>query len=455
MYCVIVGDIVKSRQLEPLVREKATRVINETFDRINTEYIKSLMAPFGMVRGDAFEGVILTQHYAPKIAQDIIKALYRVDKTMVHISVALGQLSVTGSDRNITDGPAFHTALDNLEKMKKNGSQHWLQISFTIGPLAQALFDSQIALLSALTESWTDKQREIVWATEMYGGYKKLVSKNLGVQASVVSKQLKAARYDTYRQAWDGMTDFLVNMDNYSGEEAVVEKSYVPYFNLAKREYKLHNNELAVSLLQKSLELAKKDFGQDTPLLIPIYIGLTETYVLIGKNDDAENAIQEAERLQAELPKTRLEYIETLMAKASVCNSKGDFTIFEKCYLNALEIAKTFLNANHPIFRTINNDLAVRYMLQGKYQKALNLFTDALNNINISRRKNEYPIDYAVILGNMANCNKQLGNYKQALAYGEESLNVFLENLPPNHEDVIKAKELLAGIKSMAEVEKA
>ena len=447
MYCVIVGDIVNSRQLDAAVREKATRAANEIFDRINTEFASSLMAPFGMVRGDAFEGVLLTQHHAPKIVQDIIKALFRVDRTMVRISVALGHLTVTGSDRNITDGPAFHDALESLSRMKESGSLHWLQISFKVGPLAQALVDSNIALLTALTESWTDKQREAVWTAEMYKGGKKLISKNLGIQSSVVTKQLEAARFTVYHQAWEGLTDFLANMDDYTGDKAIVEKSYVPYYNIALREIQLSNYELAVQLLRKSLELGKQDLGEDNPLLIPIYNELSEVYIFIGQYDDAESAVQEAERIQADMPKMRLDYVGTLVSKALVCLRKHDLIQCEKCYLAALEIANNILSANHPVIGNINNRIALYFMGIEEYQKALHHHEQALNNS--SMYKDKYPIDHADTLHNMAHCYKFLSEYNNALICEEEALKIYLENLPPTHKRVTDAKKLLAEIKSI------
>jgi len=203
------GDIVNSRDLDSNSRDNIKRASKVIFDRINTKYAKNLMASFGLVRGDAFEGVLLTQHDAPQIVQDIIKAFYRADKTVVRICVVLGGLTVTSSDRNETDGPAFHRALDALEEMKKSGSNHWFQVSFDICEREKPLVDSNLALLSALTERWTDKQREVVWATEENGGNQKSVGIMFGIMPSVVSRQLKVAKYDIYRQAWAALSAFL------------------------------------------------------------------------------------------------------------------------------------------------------------------------------------------------------------------------------------------------------
>ena len=216
MYCVILGDIVDSRNINDDVRNKIKRSALNTFDQLNKVYSDKLMAPFGLVRGDAFEGVLLTQHDAPQIVQDIIKAFYRTYKTIVRICVVLDELTVTGYDRNEVDGPAFYKALDNLDKLKKNGSNHWLQVSFDVGLYGKSLVDSNLSLLSALTEHWTDRQRETAWIYEEHGNSQKSVSEILGVASSVVNKQLKAAKYDVYRQAWNSLTEYLTMIDEYT-----------------------------------------------------------------------------------------------------------------------------------------------------------------------------------------------------------------------------------------------
>ena len=233
MYCVIMGDIINSRGLEPEIRERVTQAAKNAFDKINTEYSRSLLATFGLVRGDSFEGVLLTQYLAPQIILDIIKAFYRVEKTLVRISAVVGELTITSPDRNEVDGPAFTQVMDDLARLKQRGSAHWMQVSFDIGlSLGQALLSSQLELLATLTEKWTDKQREACWVAEEIEGQKaypketakkhelyKLVANKLNSTSAVAKKHLVAASYDAYRQAWDGICLFLAEIDEYIADK--------------------------------------------------------------------------------------------------------------------------------------------------------------------------------------------------------------------------------------------
>lgn len=446
MYCVIVGDIIRSREIAPETREKVLYAAKNVFDRINTDYLSSLMAAFGMVRGDAFEGVLLTQYQAPKIIQEIIKAFYRVDKTVVRISVVTGQLTTVGSDRNETDGPAFYQAMDDLEKMKKRKSGHWLQVSFDTDSLAQPIVESQLRLLTALTEGWTDRQREIAWEMEAYSMQQKLVGKKLGISTPVINKQLKAANYEAYKLAWESLEKYLVAVEEATVEDKPPEKSYLAYYNVGLRRCKQYKFEESLPLLQKSLELAVADLGKDDLQLVPVYNALAEIYTQMSRFSQAEEAIQEAMRLQERLPKARLQYVETLQYKARMFYLAGDYKMEGEYLEEALNIARNILNEEHPIIGQLNNDLALLYREQNEFEGALSIYDSVL--ASVERGKADAPVDYAMVNYNIALCYYDMRKFKEAVSYTEEALAVFEENLPPNHEYIQNSRELLSDCKS-------
>jgi len=445
MYCVVVGDIVDSRAVDTDIRKRITTALQSAFDRINTDYIGSLMTTFGMVRGDAFEGVMLTQYHAPQIVQDIIKAAYSVEKTKVRISVVLGQLTVTSDDRNIADGPAFHTAFEKLEKLKTRESTHWLQVSFDIGSLAQSLVNSHLALMTALTKGWTNKQHEIVWAMEKHGGRQKAVGKMLGIPPSVVSKQLKAANYDAYRQAWEGLTDYLINMDEYTTEDKpIIEKSYVPHFNRGLYELERQRNfEAAQYHFQIALNTAKNEMDKDDPLLIPLYNKLARASIFTEKYEDASRFINECMRLQEKMPKARMQYAETLLIHAELNHVIKDYLAAKELYQKALDIARELLGDDHDFTGSMYNSYASLHYHMSDYDEALKYFKMALRNT-----KEERSIDYATMLSNIARCHYATKNYKQATLYAEEALILHEENLPPNHKYIKSLRQLLSDLKN-------
>jgi tetratricopeptide (TPR) repeat protein len=443
VYCAIVGDIIKSKELAPDVRERATRAAQKVFDWINTEYGSSLMAPFGMVRGDGFEGILLTQSYAPDIAQDIIKALYRVDKTKVRISVAMGTLTVTSYDRNVVDGPALHTAYENLEALKERNGDHWLQVAFFIGDLTKSLINSQNALLMALTEGWTERQHEVVWAMEEYESKQNRVSKALGIPASAVKKHVQATNYDVYRQAWNGLTDFLVEMDAYTTQEKpVMEMGYVPFFNAGMVAlYKWLNYETAISHFLKSVRLAIGELGEDDPLIIPIYNELASAYIA---SDEYEKSIEYttlALRLQKSMPKSRLQYMETLLNKADALGKLKKFGEAEKIFLTLFDLARDNINHNHPFMGTLHNNFAVLYWDMDEYKNALKQYQTSLD---ISKENEGFisPVQFAILILNIAECHDAVGNTVEAYKHITEAIKIWDESLPHNHTNILRARRL-------------
>ena len=218
LYSVIVGDLIDSKTKDVAARAVIFRAAKDTFDRINANYGDGILAEFGLVRGDAFEGVLLARRMAPRIIQEIIKGFYEADGTRLRICMVTSELTTVSTDRNEADGPAFHQALAAIEEMKKSGSRHWLQVSMHTQSAGQPLLEGLLSALTALTETWTDRQRQIVWAMEALSGQRRLVAEQLGINVSSVYKQLKAARYPAYRQAWQSMERYFEDLDPRAGE---------------------------------------------------------------------------------------------------------------------------------------------------------------------------------------------------------------------------------------------
>ena len=450
MYCIIVGEIVNASKLDPDTRKKISSAIQNTFDRINTDYISMLMTSFGMVRGDGFQGVLLTQHHAPQIIQDIIEAAYSVEKTTLRISVAHGALTVTSDDRNMADGPALHAALTNLEKLKKRDSAHWLSVAFNVAPLAQALVDSLLALMTALTEGWTEKQRELVWLVRKCGDRQKTAGKRLNIPPSVVSKQLKAASYETYRQAWAGLKDYLVHVDEHvAADRSITEKSYVSFFNVGVYAIESGRNfAVALSHFQSALQAAKEELEENNPLLIPIYNKLARTSLFVKDYEKADAFISESMKLQEKMSKLRVPYADTLLIKAEISLDMKDYTAATAFFQKALDIALDVLGDSHPYIAEIYAGFAIMYQTLEKDENALAYF----EMIQVIKQKyiNEIPpADYATTLHNIAVCHYYARNYTKAIHCAEEALCLFEDNLPYGHEHIENAKFLLSQLKSM------
>jgi len=446
------GDIINSRSLAPEVREKVTQAAKNTFDRINTKYRGSFLADFGLVRGDSFEGVLLSPYYAPQIMMDIVKAFYNVEKTLVRISAVMGQLTITSSDRNEVDGPVFENVMGALAELKERESTHWMQISFDIGTLGQSLINSQIELITTLTERWTDKQREICWVAEEIEEQEaypkdtakkqdlyKLVANKLGSTSAVIKKQLNAASYDVYRQGWDGIRAFLVEIDEYAVTDiSLTQKSYLSYLNVGQRKQDQHNDSEAIPLLKEALDTAKNELGNDDIQLIQIYARLAESYTRMSIYREAENAINEALKLLDTIPKS-VQHIDILDTQAALFLSKGDLNNAKIKAEEAISNAHDILNATHRQWGGLFNTLAVILYEMSEYDDALKYYEKSSSF--------EYGvIDNAIQLNNIAWCYLSLQKYDDAICKATEALYAYESNLPPDHTYIANTRILIETI---------
>ena len=94
MYCVVVGDIIQSRKMEEeRDRESNRRKIEEIFNQINTEYLGDILSEFGIVRGDAFEGVLYSAVVATDIVQELIIAFWEKCRLFIRVAIVSDRLS--------------------------------------------------------------------------------------------------------------------------------------------------------------------------------------------------------------------------------------------------------------------------------------------------------------------------------------------------------------------------
>ena len=445
MYCVIMGDIINSKEMDDETIKAVTTAAKNIFDIINTDYYKYIVAPFGIVRGDAFEGVLLSPVLAPDIVQKVIKAFYKVKETKVRISVSVDNLSIVSSDRNESNGPAFHKAVEVIKNLKKIKSNHWFQVSFFSNSTFQPIIERRFLLLSGITQKWTDEQRQIVWAMQDYFGSDYFgavffASEKTEFAVSVIKKQLTAANYEEYKSIWDDIKRHFAEAEDETISGRTAEKSYTVYFSAAMRKTDRRLFEEAIPLYKRALKLAKNDFGESSTRLAVIYVGLA--WVLQEKGDlsKAKYYINNAFKLQEHMPKSGIEYADTLGVSAAIDRKDRKYESSKKNYLKAIEIAENTAGINHPILSSFYSNIAGVYRYKGDYEKALSYH---FKSLEVFRPDMETIVEKAVKYKNISFCYYCMKDYTNAIEYCEKARDIFYEVLLPNHEYLIDTNKLL------------
>ena len=325
MYCVIVGDIIKSREIEDDARAETMHRVKDVLERINSLNRSIIMADFGLVRGDAFEGVLLTQIWAPEITRTLIRDIYRINSTLIRISVVFGELQTRGGDRNEANGPAFYKAVGELDRMKASKKSGLIQLSFGTDSVAQPVVDSLIGLINATFSGWTDRQREIAFLMEEHGGSRKLVTDALGISAQAVGKQLLSMNYSAYDAAWGSLESLLVALDEAAAADSPARHiNCLTYFGLAEHQFRLENYSSSENLFRHALEFCTKELGEDAPELLNIYIRLSECSLALRNHREARDLAETALEAAQAAPEVNKKSVDTAKKILQKLRETGD-----------------------------------------------------------------------------------------------------------------------------------
>lgn len=197
LFAVITGDIAGSSRLQGEDRKKLIRQLKHSFDLIKEILGKDVMAyPFGIFRGDSFQGVLNFPELSLKatlIIRAIIRSSFKTtlkDAFDARVAIGIGGISLLpdGSGGE-GDGEAYRNSGPELDRMGKNlrhlaiktpwdNSNHELNV--------------ECALLDTIISRWTIQQTEVV--IEHFGGKtQKQIAERLNISQPGVRKRILSA----------------------------------------------------------------------------------------------------------------------------------------------------------------------------------------------------------------------------------------------------------------------
>jgi tetratricopeptide (TPR) repeat protein len=133
----------------------------------------------------------------------------------------------------------------------------------------------------------------------------------------------------------------------------------------------------ALPQLERTLDVARANYGEDSLALVPALTDLAQAYRLIGRTDHAEPLYQQAIRLDDQGgDEARL--ATNLASLALVYRAAGRLSDAEPLYERALPLLERTLGPDHPEVARCLTNRAVLYWHEGKPEKALPLQRRAL-----------------------------------------------------------------------------
>ncbi len=205
-YIAIIGDIKQSRSLSN--RNEIQKRLKAILDCINKTYANDISASFTITLGDEFQGLLESGANVMRIITEIERCMYPVK---IRFGIGIGEIT-TDIVREMAigaDGPGYHKARAALEYLKENERKNQTgrsDIRLEVDSENQAsssMINTILSLITVIKDTWTNRQREIIWDMLEHQDAQMNVAKRLGIKQPAVQKSLASGNYYEYKAALD------------------------------------------------------------------------------------------------------------------------------------------------------------------------------------------------------------------------------------------------------------
>lgn len=125
-HIVLIGDLVGSKELGYKERKKFQAILTDKISQLNKES-DSIISPLTITLGDEFQAVYKNMSALLADSWSILTALHPVG---VRFSVGIGEIyTPLNTEQTLgMDGPAFHSARDGMDQVKKSGGTYCVKL---------------------------------------------------------------------------------------------------------------------------------------------------------------------------------------------------------------------------------------------------------------------------------------------------------------------------------------
>ena len=186
MYFILTCDLIRSREITR--RLEAQEELKNAIDLINSVFKKIILAPFVIVWGDSFQGVLksLSDFYS------ILETLEENLSMKFRCGIGIGTITTVFSLNTLEmDGPAFHRSHEALEFAKEEKRSVWIKSGKTS---FDKVVNALLILLSTLKSGWTSKQKAVINLRKQNLTYED-IGKRRNITKQAVSNILKSAHW--------------------------------------------------------------------------------------------------------------------------------------------------------------------------------------------------------------------------------------------------------------------
>lgn len=191
-YCVLLGDVVTSRKIRN--REEFQSILYNACVKASDKYGGDFLADIKILKGtDEVGAVLYSWKHVFRIINIILEEVY---PHQIRFSLVKGvvDVGVDSGDVAKMDGPAFHSAVQEINKLKQNG------LMFSICTENKAMdrsISTQVCLLFLLRQYWNKRQYEI-FCEYNKNISQKTIAEKMNISQQAVSKSLQQTTWKQY-----------------------------------------------------------------------------------------------------------------------------------------------------------------------------------------------------------------------------------------------------------------
>ena len=211
-YVAIIGDMKESKKIDN--RSETQKKLKQVLAEINQKYKPEISAKFIITLGDEFQGLLNRGANTMNIVSEIERKMFPIK---IRFGIGIGRITTDINEEMAigADGPGYYFARDAIDYLKKNEKKKQAiaaDIRFEVDCDNQAtaiMLNTIVALMTAIKESWSDRQREIIWDMIEHQDSQTDVANRLKIQQPAVQKSFSLGKYYAYKNAVDTIGDVL------------------------------------------------------------------------------------------------------------------------------------------------------------------------------------------------------------------------------------------------------
>ncbi len=205
-YIAVIGDIRQSKKIEN--RSEVQKKLKLVLEEINVKYDDEISSKFIITLGDEFQGLLCNGSITMNIITEIERKMHPVK---IRFGVGIGAITTdVNKEMSIgADGPGYYKARDAIEFLKENEKKkqtNTADIRFEAEGDNQAvtiMINTILSLSAAIKDSWSDRQREIIWDMLQHRDNQIDAAKRFKIKQPAIQKSLSKGKYYAYKDALD------------------------------------------------------------------------------------------------------------------------------------------------------------------------------------------------------------------------------------------------------------